>query len=96
MAKFEKGNKMSRGRPKGSKNKSTIEIRDFFTQFVGNRIEDLDKAFDELDAKEKFKFLLDMAKFVVPTLRSVGSTIDELSDEQFERIVTQIKEENNL
>ncbi|WP_226064038.1 hypothetical protein [Kaistella polysaccharea] len=93
---FEKGNKLSKGRPKGSKNKTTIEIRDYFTEFVGNRIEDLDQAFDDLEAKEKFKFLLDMAKFVVPTLRSVGSTIDELSDEQFERIVRQIKSEHNI
>ena len=93
---FVKGNNFGRGRPKGSKNKTTTEIREFFTEFVGNRIEDLDLAFDELEPREKFKFLLDMAKFVVPTLRSIGSTINELSDEQFEKIVKHIKNENNL
>lgn len=93
---FQKGNQFGKGRPKGSKNKSTTEIRDFFTQFVGNRIEDLETAFDDLEPREKFKFLLDMAKFILPTLRSVGSTLDELSDEQFARVVEQIKRENEL
>lgn len=39
MAKFEKGNKMAKGRPKGVPNKSTAELKDIISKIVGNHLE---------------------------------------------------------
>lgn len=83
------------GRPKGSKNKATTEIRERFKNFVENHIEDLDKHFNDLEPKDKFKFIIDISKFVLPTLKSIeqGDILENLSNEDFEKLVERIKQE---
>lgn len=67
MAKFKKG---EGGRPKGAKNKSTEQIRKSFSKLLSNNLEQLETDLQSLEPKERIKYLLDIAKFVVPTLRS--------------------------
>ena len=50
---FEKGHKLSTGRPKGSKNKST-DVQKFELQQMLFNIEDMKKDFQTLDAYKKF------------------------------------------
>lgn len=90
---FEKGNNFGKGRKVGSKNRTTIEIRQYLTDFVGNNIDELNEAFKELEARDKIKFLIDITKFVIPTLKAVGNEIDELSEEQFNKLVEKVKAE---
>lgn len=93
---FTKGNTHGKGRIKGSKNRNTVEIRQFFQDFVNRHLEELNEAFSELEAREKFKFIIEMTKFVIPSLRSVSGTIDDLTEEQFNELVTRVKKEYNL
>jgi len=67
MAKFKKG---EGGRPKGAKNKSTEQIRKSFSKLLSNNLEQLETDLQSLEPKERIKYLLDIAKFVVPTLKS--------------------------
>ena len=67
MAKFKKG---EGGRPKGAKNKSTEQIRKSFSKILSNNLEQLETDLQSLEPKERIKYLLDIAKFVVPTLKS--------------------------
>ena len=67
MAKFKKG---EGGRPKGAKNKSTEQIRKSFSKLLSNNLEQLETDLQNLEPKERIKYLLDIAKFVVPTLKS--------------------------
>ena len=39
MAKFEKGNKVGKGRPKGVPNKTTAQIKDMIVSLVGTQME---------------------------------------------------------
>lgn len=98
MSRLEKGNTAGKGRPKGSKNKQTERIRQFFADFMDKHIDELDDAFSELEAKDKFKFLIDMAKFVIPSLKSIelGNILDTLSDKDFEKLLSRLKEDYNL
>jgi hypothetical protein len=77
MGKFEKGNTFSTGRPKGSVNKSTAEIRNFFLQFMGDNLEELRESFKELSANDKFRVILQMSKFVIPQINGTFQKIDE-------------------
>ena len=65
---------------------------------MDKHIDELDDAFSELEAKDKFKFLIDMAKFVIPSLKSIelGNILDALSDKDFEKLLSRLKEDYNL
>ncbi len=96
--KFKKGNKFGKGRPKGSKNKTTEKIREAFLNFVEGNIDRMQEDFDQLEPKERFKILLDMAKFILPTLKAVefGNVLDELSEGDFEKLIERLKEDYSL
>ena len=77
MAKFKKG---EGGRPKGAKNKSTEQIRKSFSLILSNNLEQLETDIQSLEPKERIKCLLDLAKFVVPTLKS--TEVEQVGDNQ--------------
>src|SRR3972149_5572625 len=56
------------GRSKGTPNKNTVELREKFTLLLENN-------FDK--PKDRVKTLLDVAKFVVPTLKAIEVKNDE-------------------
>ena len=59
------------GRPEGVKNKSTQKIRDSIQHIVENNIERIQESLDSMNPKEKMKYIIDLIKLVLPTLRSV-------------------------
>ena len=59
------------GRPEGVKNKSTQKIRDSIQQIVENNIENIQESLDSMNPKERMKYIIDLIKLVLPTLRSV-------------------------
>lgn len=67
MAQFQKG---QGGRPKGAKNKSSVIVQNAFSELLSDNLPQLKKDIAELHAKDRVKVLLDLAKFVVPTLKS--------------------------
>lgn len=89
---FAKGNA---GRPKGSKNKQTDSIRQYFLDFIECNSVDLQDAYNDLESKDKIKFISEMTRFLLPSVKSVelNSTLDELTEAQFEEVVARIKEE---
>ena len=95
---FVVGNQASkgRGRPRGSKNKSSERIRQFFSDFIENNMVELNDSFSALKPREKFSVLLEMAKYILPTMRAQGDLIDELSDEMFDEVVERIKQDFEL
>ena len=58
------------GRPEGSKNKSTQKIRESIQLIVENNIESIQDSLDLMNPKDKMKFILDLMKLVLPTLKS--------------------------
>ena len=63
MAKFEKGNKASKGRPKGSENKLTSEARELFIETLEGQVPNIEEAFAQVLEKNPAKYLELFAKY---------------------------------
>jgi|SRR5699024_8996398 len=66
---FTKGNPGG-GRPKGSTNKATAEIRADFKKLIDDNLPQLESDLKTLDPKDRLEMILKMAKFVLPSLKS--------------------------
>jgi hypothetical protein len=72
---FKKGNNLG-GRTPGSKNKTTSEIREQFKLLLEANLDSIQADLDQLEAKDRIKAFMDLARFVVPTLKSTEITTD--------------------
>jgi len=68
---FEKGNQYSNGRKRGSVNKATREIKENFQLLISNNLERLQKDINSMRSVERFNALMQLAKYVVPALKSI-------------------------
>ncbi len=68
---FKNNHKLSTGRPKGSKNNASQNVRENFQKLVENNLEQLQKDIDVLEPYERIKVILQMSKFVLPQLRAI-------------------------
>ena len=59
------------GRTKGATNKDTAEIRSSFQYLIENNLEQLKSDLKELKPFERIKVILELSKFVLPTLKAV-------------------------
>lgn len=73
---FEDKNRISKGRPKGAINKTTSELREIFSLLLENNFDKLQTDIDLLEPKDRIKVILELAKFVVPTLRATDLTVE--------------------
>jgi hypothetical protein len=95
---FTKGNTLGKGRKKGSKNRSTEEVRTAFQTLVENQLNQLEKDLMQLEPKDRLRIVIDLSKFILPTLKSTELKTDvnddnilidkllEISDSDFEKI----------
>ena len=66
------------GRTKGTPNRNTDEIRQNFQLLIENNLTTLENDLKELKPKDRIKAILDLSKFVLPTLKATElSTVDE-------------------
>ena len=88
QGKFVAGNS---GRPIGSKNLASSQIRDTFQLLLENNIEKIQDDLNELEPKDRIKLLLDLSNYILPKLRTTeykgeaqNITIDFSEDISFE------------
>tara|TARA_R110000765_G_scaffold164906_1_gene269967 strand:+ start:3522 stop:3905 length:384 start_codon:yes stop_codon:yes gene_type:complete len=67
---FAKGNSMG-GRTKGAANKLNRKTKEVLAQLLEDNIEDVQADIDSLEPKDRLNFLMHLASFVVPKLKSV-------------------------
>ena len=70
------------GTRKGVPNRINHEVRKSFQLLVENNLERLQSDLDELEPKDRIKIILEMAKFILPTLQAVS--IDDLREDEAE------------
>lgn len=76
---------------KGTPNKITAEIREKFTLLLDNNLDRLQEDIDALEPSERIKILLQLSKFVIPSLRATEFTSND--DNGFNPIVINLREE---
>lgn len=93
FAKGKSGN--PKGRAPGSKNKTTTEIKEFFTLVVGNNVSNLERWIAEAAEKDParaFDMTLRLSEFIVPKMKAVELTGKDGRDLIHREIVVQSKE----
>jgi hypothetical protein len=95
MAQFQKG---EGGRPKGSPNRITAELRDWISSFIHDNKEQIQKDFDSLEPKEKIMMFEKLLKYALPALQATSITTDfeRMSDEQLNRIIEELKQQTEM
>lgn len=81
---------------KGIPNKATNEVRKAFQQLVENNLPKMQSDLDSLEPKDRLKFMLDMAKFILPTLQAVS--VDDLREDEaqgFNTLIITLKNNGN-
>jgi hypothetical protein len=64
------------GRTAGVVNKTTKEIREHFQNLVSNNLEQLENDLKSLEPLQRLKVIIELSKFVVPTLKATELTTD--------------------
>ena len=53
------------GRPKGTPNKVTSNVREWIFEFINNNIETIEKDFKQLDGKERWQMITALLPYIV-------------------------------
>jgi hypothetical protein len=78
------GNKFG-GRSKGTPNKTTSEIREHYQKLITDNIDLLDSDLKALEPVQRLKMMIELSKFVLPTLKATELTTD-INNELFKPI----------
>lgn len=93
MSKFEKGNKMSAGRPKGAINRSTemakLTLARLASKGLDNISEDIDKIRKDNPVKAA-EIYLKLLEYVIPKLKSVDMRVDADITAKVEQIKVEV------
>jgi len=72
------------GRNAGTPNKVTSEVREQFQHLLENNIDKMQNDIEQLEPKDRLKVMLELSKFVIPTLKAtefkqdIGHTIEPI------------------
>ena len=70
------------GTRKGVPNRVNHEVRKSFKLLIENNLERLQNDLDELEPKDRIRFILEMARFILPTLQAVS--VDDLREKEIQ------------
>jgi hypothetical protein len=84
------------GRPIGSLNKQTSELRKKMMLLISESWEQIQRDFQELEGKDRISMFIAMSKYLLPTLKSVEliqdkNEIVQLSPEEREKEIERLK-----
>ena len=77
------------GRPKGSMNKATAEIRERYLQLIQNNFETLENDLKALRSAERIKAIIELSKFILPTLKATEMSLS--NETNFQAIEIELK-----
>jgi|TARA_B110000438_G_scaffold295109_1_gene337590 hypothetical protein len=76
---FEPGHKFGLGRPKNSKNRSSLKVKNSIALLLENNMELLQKDLDQMNPRDRVNSILQLLKFNIPTMKSIE--VEDLSSE---------------
>ena len=85
---FENNNKSGAGRPMGSKNKHSLKIKESFADLIEKNLGKLTADLDSLDSKDRLRFIIDLASYVIPKLKAIDLIESEQTND-FQNVTIQ-------
>ena len=81
-----------KGRPKGTPNKITADLRQRISDFLDGNFDEVTKEWRQLEGKDKLAFYRDLLKYAIPQLSNMSAdiSIDRLTDEQVDELYGKI------
>lgn len=77
------------GRKNGSTNKTTHEIRTKYLELIENNFEQLETDLQTLKASERVKAIIELSKFILPTLKATEMSLS--NETKFQAIEIELK-----
>src|SRR6185312_523370 len=89
--KGESGNKA--GKPKGTANKTTTDLRQWINNFIEGQREQIQSDWKKLEPKDRIILFEKLLKYSLPTLQATSLTTDfeKLTDDQLDLIISKLK-----
>jgi hypothetical protein len=81
------------GRKAGTLNRNSKMIRESYQLLLESNLEQLDQDIKQMKPRERVKTLLELSKFILPTLKSVE--LEAKTEHQINPIVIQLSEETD-
>ncbi len=80
------------GRPKGSPNKTTTEVRQWLSQLIEKNRRKIERDLKAIEPKDRLLILEKFMSYTVPKMQSIQAQVDfnNLTDEQLDNIVLEI------
>lgn len=87
----------AKGRPRGSQNKVTGELRDRLKDFLDGNFDKVQRDFKKLDHKDRIEYYEKFLKYVLPQLRTTDLKLDfdNMTESQIDEIITKILNRKN-
>jgi hypothetical protein len=84
------------GRPKGTANKVSMQLREMITDFLENNFEQIQKDFKKLQPREKAKVYCDLLQYGLPKLQAIQieTEFDKLTDADLDYIIKELQKNN--
>ena len=86
-----KGVRNDNGRPVGSKNKSTILVKNAIASILDDNVELFKEKLLQLNYKDFVRAYMDLAKYVIPTMKAVE--VNDVSEDNFPAWIDNYNEE---
>lgn len=83
------------GRPRGTPNKITQDLRKWVTGFLQNRTEEIEKDWKALDAKDRVILFERLLKYSLPALQSNAINFESFSDTALDEVIERLKNAAN-
>ena len=77
------------GRKNGSTNKTTHEIRTKYLELIENNFDQLETDIKTLKASERVKAIIELSKFILPTLKATEMSLS--NETKFQAIEIELK-----
>jgi hypothetical protein len=91
---FQKGNKYGKGRPKGSLNRSTEQMKLTIARAVNEQLSELKKDLDEIRKEDPAKALaisIKLMEYTIPKLKAMDVKLEADVKQQIEKVTVEIK-----
>jgi hypothetical protein len=74
---FDKGNTLSKGRPKGIPNKTTAELRLMINQIISNNLETIQEDIKKLTPKNRIDVIINLLQYVTPKMKTTNTNTED-------------------